>query len=49
MLPIEQQQQHVYVKKPLNVYMLSLKEQRPHVKPQLKSRGSTGVSIWGKN
>lgn len=46
MRPVEQQQQQVYVKKPLNAYMLFLKEQRPHVKPKLKSRGNAGVNAY---
>ena len=40
---VQQQQQQTYVKKPLNAYMLFLKEQRPHVKAEIKSKGGNAV------
>lgn len=50
--PVEQQQRQqlqAYVTKPLNAYMLFLKEQRPHVKAEACGRGSAGVhSYLGK-
>ena len=34
----QQQQQQTYVKKPLNAYVLFLKEQQPHVKAAASSK-----------
>lgn len=40
------EQQQSYVKKPLNAYMLYLKEQRSNVKAEIKSRGGSAVNAF---
>lgn len=40
------QKNQVYIKKPLNAFMLFMKEQRPNVRPAIGLQGSGAVSAF---
>lgn len=40
------QKNQVYIKKPLNAFMLFMKEQRPNVRPAISLQGSGAVSAF---
>lgn len=42
----QEEQNQGYVRKPLNAFMIYMKEQRPHVHPDIKCKGNGIVNIY---